>query len=78
MKSCIARKNKKVFSLMYVNKDWEIKSQADDLSGKFLRKLNDERSKIVDIHATNIKSPMLEILGGIIFGDDAVNPDDDT
>ena len=69
---------KKVFSLMYVNKDWEIKSQADDLSGKFLRKLNDERSKIVDIHATNIKSPMLEILGGIIFGDDAVNPDDDT
>lgn len=69
---------KKVFSLMYVNKDWEIKSQADDLSGKFLRKLNDERSKIVNIHATNIKSPMLEILGGIIFGDDAVNPDDDT
>ena len=69
---------KKVFSLMYVNKDWEIKSQADDLSGKFLSKLNDERSKIVDIHATNIKSPMLEILGGIIFGDDAVNPDDDT
>ena len=69
---------KKTFSLMYVTDDWEIISNSSSLKGKMIRKLNDTRTKILDIHRQNIKSPMIEVLGGIIFGDDAVNPDDDT
>ena len=69
---------KNTFSLIYANKDWEIACTKSGPAGSFLRKLNDTRNKIISIHAQNIKSPMLEILGGIIFGDDAVNPDDDT
>ena len=70
---------KKTFSLLYVNKDeWSIIEHASDITGKSLRKLNDLRNNILNIHAQNIKSPMLEILGGIIFGDDAVNPDENT
>ncbi len=69
---------KDTFSLLYVNSDWEIISHATDFNGKVIRKLNDTRNKILSIHKQNIKSPMIEILGGIIFGDDAVNPDEKT
>ena len=69
---------KKTFSLLYVNENWEIQNRANDITGKLIRKLNDTRNNIIRIHGQNIKSPMLEILGGIIFGDDAVNPDDNT
>lgn len=69
---------KKTFSLLYVNENWEIQNRANDITGKLIRKLNDTRNNIIKIHSQNIKSPMLEILGGIIFGDDAVNPDDNT
>lgn len=69
--------HKKTFSLIYSDK-WEIKARASDLNGKLLRKLNDVRTNIINIHSHNIQSPMLEILGGIIFGDDAVNPDEET
>lgn len=40
----------------------------------FLQKLNELRGKILKIHSENLKSPNLEILGGIVFGDDAVAP----
>ncbi len=67
---------KKTFSLLYVNENWKIQNRANDILGKLIRKLNDTRTNIIKIHGQNIKSPMLEVLGGIIFGDDAVNPDD--
>ena len=69
---------KNTFSLMYVKDDWEIISSATNAKGNFLRKLNDTRNNILSIHKQNISSPMIEILGGIIFGDDAVNPDETT
>lgn len=69
---------KNTFSLMYVDDNWEILCHSKTIAGKFLRILNDTRTRIINIHAQNIKSPMIEILGGIIFGDDAVNPDNDT
>ena len=68
---------KKTFSLIYAEDKWHIISRADNFTGKILSFLNDTREKILKIHAQNIKSPMLEILGGIIFGDDAVNPDEE-
>ena len=38
--------------------------------------LNNIRNRIIDTHALYLKSPNLEILGGIVFGDDAVAPPD--
>ena len=43
---------------------------------KFLQNLNLLRNKIIGVHAQYLKSPNLEILGGIVFGDDAVAPPD--
>ena len=36
--------------------------------------INDYREKIISIHSNYLKSPNLEILGGIVIGDDAVSP----
>ena len=69
---------KDTFSLLYVDTNWKILSHATDFNGKLIRKLNDTRNNILSIHRQNIESPMIEILGGIIFGDDAVNPDEET
>ena len=41
---------------------------------KFLQKLNNLRDRIINVHAKYLRSPNLEILGGIVFGDDAVSP----
>jgi competence protein ComEC len=40
----------------------------------FINSLNNFRSKIIATHALYIQSPNLEVLGGIVFGDDAVQP----
>ena len=41
-----------------------------------LRGLNNTRNRILKVHSKYLKSPNLEILGGIVFGDDAVSPPD--
>lgn len=43
---------------------------------KCLKNLNKIRDKIINVHAQYLKSPNLEILGGVVFGDDAVAPPD--
>ena len=43
---------------------------------KFLQNLNKLRDRIINVHAQYLKSPNLEILGGVVFGDDAVAPPD--
>lgn len=43
---------------------------------KFLQGLNNLRNEIINTHASYLKSPNLEILGGIVFGDDAIAPPD--
>ncbi len=51
------------------------KYEADlSLRENFLQRINNYREKIIDIHSQYLKSPNLEILGGIVFGDDAVPP----
>ena len=68
-------KNHKTYSVFYVTKnDWKIISKPKKNSAKFLQKLNDKRTKILDLHKNYVKSPNIEVLGGIIFGDDAINP----
>lgn len=46
------------------------------VSQKFLQMVNDYREKIIDIHSRTLNTPNLEILGGIVFGDDAIAPPD--
>ncbi len=44
--------------------------------GKFIYNLNEARKGIIQTHAQYLKTPNLELLGGIVFGDDAVAPPD--
>ena len=43
---------------------------------KLLQGVNDYREKIIKLHSNYLKAPNLEVLGGIVFGDDAVSPPD--
>ena len=39
-----------------------------------MQKINDYREYVIKVHSQFLESPNLEILGGIVFGDDAVSP----
>ena len=67
--------NHGAYSVLYANAQDCTKIQSK-LSPKwiFLQRLNDLRGKILKTHSLYLKSPNLEILGGIVFGDDAVSP----
>ena len=68
-------KNKDTFSAFYVkNTDWKIISPAKTICGKFLQKLSDTRTRILKYQSKYMKPDNLEVLGGIVFGDDAINP----
>ena len=47
------------------------------LKEKLLQKISDYRDRVINLHSNYLKSPNLEILGGIVFGDDAVSPPKD-
>lgn len=47
---------------------------AKTYTEKFLQSVNNYREHILKIHSEYIPSPNLEILGGIVFGDDAISP----
>ncbi len=72
------------FSVLYSNgKNFEILSKADSYKNLeefwwyILNKTDSARKKIIDKHAKYVKSPQLEILGGIVFGNEAINPPDE-
>ncbi|MBR1424193.1 DNA internalization-related competence protein ComEC/Rec2 [bacterium] len=68
-------KNFNTFTVLYVNDGlFKILDDEKSLKWKFLSKLNNTRNKILATHAKYLQSPNLEILGGIVFGDDAVAP----
>lgn len=68
-------RNFDTFTVFYADKK-DCKQVDDKLNfkWKFLQDLNILRDKIINIHSKHLKSPNLEILGGIVFGDDAVAP----
>lgn len=43
-----------------------------------LSKFENIREEIIRVHSKNIKSPKLEILGSIVFGNETINPDEST
>lgn len=71
-------KNFNTFTTAYVPQNaWKITNSPHTLKWKFIQKLNILRQNIIAQHNEIIKSPNLEILGGIVFGDDAISPPSD-
>lgn len=71
-------RNYGVFTLFYASEpDCSFQSSPLSFKWKFLQGLDNVRSEILKTHAKYLKSPNLEILGGIVFGDDAVAPPQD-
>ena len=70
-------KNFEVFTVIY-SKGENLKIHNEKMSPKwkFLYDLNNIRNSVLKTHSKYLKSPNLEILGGIVFGDDAVAPPD--
>lgn len=70
-------RNFNAFTVLYSNGEGlKFLEDKPSVKWKFLQKLNDTRNKILKTHSKFLKSPNLEILGGIVFGDDAVAPPD--
>ncbi len=68
-------KNFDTHTVFYANKnDISQIEHERTLLTKFLQGLNDLRIRIIDTHSKYLKYPNTEILGGIVFGDDAVSP----
>ncbi len=67
-------KNYNVYTIFYANNTEcsQIKEKIP-LKWKFLQELNYIRNGILFTHSKYLKSPNLELLGGIVFGDDAVS-----
>ena len=70
-------KNFNVFTVLYSQDDnFKISQEKMQAKWQFLYNLNNVRNAILKTHSKYLKSPNLEILGGIVFGDDAVAPPD--
>lgn len=66
-------RNHNAYAVFYAN-SFELLDNSLSFKEKSLQKINDYRENIISIHSKYLKSPNLEILGGIVFGDDAVSP----
>lgn len=70
-------RNFNTFTLFYADQNDCIKQDVR-LAPRwaFLQGLNNIRNGIIQTHSKYLKSPNIEILGGIVFGDDAISPPD--
>lgn len=66
-------RNHNAYAVFYA-KNFEGINGKQTTKAKFLQKINDYRENVIKIHSKYLPSPNLEILGGIVFGDDAVSP----
>ena len=70
-------RNFNTYTIIYAeNSNCEKLDEKLSIKWRFLNELNNVRNNIINTHAKYLKSPNLEILGGIVFGDDAVAPPD--
>lgn len=66
-------RNSDTFSLFYADQNNLIyKSSKLPLKWKFLQGLNNIRNDVIQTHSKYLKTPNLELLGGMVFGDDAI------
>lgn len=80
-------KYKDTFSILYVEgENFDVLDKADsfkeirsleELWWFLLQGLDNTRNTVIAKHGRQIKSPQLEILGGIVFGNEAINPPDE-
>ncbi|MBQ7286800.1 MAG: DNA internalization-related competence protein ComEC/Rec2 [Candidatus Gastranaerophilales bacterium] len=75
--------NHNVKNILYAESFEKIKDIYDgkELKDRWYQVLNffeTTRNKIIEKHSKYIKSPNLEILGGIVFGNETINPDEQT
>ena len=70
-------RNYSTFTTFYADTD-KIKKVDKELSlkWKIIQGLNDKRDEVLLTHSKYLKSPNIDILGGVVFGDDAVAPPD--
>ena len=66
-------RNHNTYAVFYA-KDYEQINNELNFKQKFMQGINDYRENVISIHSKYISSPYLEILGGIVFGDDAISP----
>ena len=66
-------RNHDTYAVFYA-KEYKILQKELSFKAKFLQGINNYREEILRIHSKYLPSPNLEILGGIVFGDDAVSP----
>jgi competence protein ComEC len=67
-----------VFTLFYANSaDCTLQKSVASPKWRFLQGLNNTRNDIIQAHSKYLKSPNIEVLGGIVFGDDAITPPDE-
>lgn len=66
-------RNHSAYAVFYAKKYMKIEKDKP-LKAKILQGINNYRENVLSIHSKYLDSPYLEILGGIVFGDDAVSP----
>ena len=66
-------RNHNAYAVFYAD-EFESLHKKASLKEQFMQGINDFREEIIGIHSKYLHSPNLEILGGIVFGDDAVAP----
>lgn len=66
-------RNYNTYAVFYAN-DYKLLNTDLSKKEKFLQSVNNYREKILALHSKYLASPNLEILGGIVFGDDAISP----
>ena len=66
-------RNHNAYSVFYA-KSFEKLDRKLSVKENVMQKINNYRENVISIHSVYLKSPNLEILGGIVFGDDAVSP----
>ena len=66
-------RNHNAYSVFYA-KSFEKLDRKLSVKENVMQKVNNYRENVISIHSGYLKSPNLEILGGIVFGDDAVSP----
>lgn len=71
-------KNFNTFTTFYADRNSYYRlNKPVSLKWKFMQKLSDVRNGIIETHSKYLKSPNLELLGGVVFGDDAITPPED-
>ena len=66
-------RNHNAYAVFYAN-DFDILDKTFTPKEKFMQGINNYRENVLKIHSKYLPSPNLEILGGIVFGEDAVSP----